>query len=369
MHSGTEVTPNLYLKEKEMSTSTSSSVRSKRGLIVLVVVILALAAYGLSTLGASDSNLGAQAFDAIWVRGDLSDAPKYFSANFAGHYAGLDDARGPQGVVNSYQRYHTAFPDLAYVVDQTVVKNEKTAIIWHATGTHKGELFGVAPTEKSVTIKGVTVYSQSDGKIVSENQYWHSPELLYALGVTPDSGLQAAMTSAETSYDPTSIAVHNLIGITEALNQAGRTYSELQQANLNLVSTFVEEECAAEEVAMFDPNDYFAPNFVEHATFPQSQQNGFSASQGVAQLMATISRVFPSALYIDDMFAAGDFVVVQNTLDTTQQLTFFGVEPGDSFLSGRVDVMRIEDGRIVEHWAGDDLALFASLGMVKIGSN
>lgn len=352
-----------------MSTSTSSSVRSKRGLIVLVVVVLALAAYGLSTLGASSSNLGAQAFDAVWVRGDLSAPAKYFSANFAGQYAGLDEARGPQGVVDSYQRYQAAFPDLTYVVDQTVTKNEKTAIIWHATGTHKGELFGVAPTDKQVTIKGVTVYSESGGKIVSENQYWHSPELLYQLGVTPDVSFEA-MTSAETEHiNPNEMAIHNLVGITEALNQSGRAYSDQQLADLNLISDFMDVSCEAEEVAMFDPEAYFAPSFVEHATFPQSNQQEAGSSQALARLMESVSRIFPSTIYVDDMFAASGFVVVQNTLDTTQQLSFLGVQPGDSFLSGRVDVMRIENGKIVEHWAGDDLALFASLGLVKTGSN
>jgi predicted ester cyclase len=57
---------------------------------------------------------------------------------------------------------------------------------WRFTGTHKGELMGIAPTDNPVSIEGMTLSRHQDGKIYEEQFLWDRLEQLRQLGVSPD---------------------------------------------------------------------------------------------------------------------------------------------------------------------------------------
>lgn len=55
--------------------------------------------------------------------------------------------------------------------------------------------------------------------------------------------------------------------------------------------------------------------------------------------------------------AAGDAVAVRYVVEATHEGNLLGIEPtGRRVRWDAVDIYRLEDGRIVEEWAGDDLA-------------
>lgn len=364
-----------------MFTVTQTQTR-RRLLVLLAVLVVALLAYGLNATFAGRSNVAEAAFDAIWVQGDVASAKTYFALNYAGNDIGVGVVRGPEGVLESYEAYRAAIPDLAVTVDHQLTKDEKTAIIWHATGTHKGRLFGIDATNASLKIQGITIYTVVDGKIVEGETHWHTPELVHQIGQLPsDVDFSAYMNQP---LSPELVQVHALSGVEEALNLAARTYETQQLENLQLASDFIECSCEAQSFIETETScgvepvlgeggqlqegtgilSFFADGFVEHASFPQVSSAGSDRDQ-VAGLMQAVSYIFPSAIFVDDIFADGEFVVVQNTLDMAQQLAFLGVTPQEDadFLSRRVDVMRIQDGKIVEHWGADDMQLFYQLGL------
>ncbi len=364
-----------------MSAITQTQTR-RRLVLLLAVTAVAVLAYGLNATFAGRSNVAEAAFDAMWVQGDVASAKDYFALNYIGQDIGVGVVRGPEGAEESYQAYRAAVPDLAVTVDHQLTKDEKTAIVWHATGTHKGRLFGIDATNASLNIKGITIYTIVDGKIVEGQTYWHTPELVHQIGQLPSTVDFGAYQSQ--SLSPEQVQVHALSGVEEALNLTSRTYELQQLENLQLASDFIECSCEAqsfietETTCTVEPVlgeggqlqagtgilSFFADNFVEHATFPQVTTAGSDRDQ-VASLMQAVSYIFPSAIFVDDIFADGEFVVVQNTLDMAQQLEFLGVTPQEDadFLSSRVDIMRIQDGKIVEHWGADDMQLFYQLGL------
>lgn len=63
-------------------------------------------------------------------------------------------------------------------VTNRVVHGNQITVEWLATGTHTGELAGVAASQRDFTLRGVTVTVRRDGKIVRESLYYNPAELL-----------------------------------------------------------------------------------------------------------------------------------------------------------------------------------------------
>jgi predicted ester cyclase len=53
--------------------------------------------------------------------------------------------------------YRTAFPDYACTVDDQIAEGDKVVTRWTVRGTQQGELMGIPPTGKQVTLPGVVI--------------------------------------------------------------------------------------------------------------------------------------------------------------------------------------------------------------------
>jgi predicted ester cyclase len=76
---------------------------------------------------------------------------------------------------------------------------------------------------------------------------------------------------------------------------------------------------------------------------------------------------FPDSYFtIEDMVAEGDKVVTRKTFHGTHGGEFMGIPPsGRSVSMGLIDIVRISEGRVVEHWSmGDNLGMVRQLGVV-----
>jgi steroid delta-isomerase-like uncharacterized protein len=85
------------------------------------------------------------------------------------------------------------------------------------------------------------------------------------------------------------------------------------------------------------------------------------------QRLAGIRAAFPNwHLTVEDMIAEGDRVAFRATIRGTHKGVFQNIEPtGKEVTVSALDVVRIENGRLVEHWGGPDLFnLLQQLGAV-----
>ena len=87
--------------------------------------------------------------------------------------------------------------------------------------------------------------------------------------------------------------------------------------------------------------------------------------QGFKESFKAALASFPDyAITIDDQIAEGDKVVTRYTASGTQEGDFMGVAPtGERVELVGIDIDRIEDGKIVEHWSEASLDEL----MVKLG--
>ena len=136
-------------------------------------------------------------FAELWNNGNLSVADEVFAPHYA-HYdpSTPDFGRGPGSEKKRAALYRTAFPDLHLTIEDVIAEGETVMTRWSCRGTHKGDLNGIAPTGKHVTISGVTVARVSNGKIVEGYVNWDALGLMQQLGVVPQLANRAKAIAA-----------------------------------------------------------------------------------------------------------------------------------------------------------------------------
>lgn len=92
------------------------------------------------------------------------------------------DTVGVDALGESFQRFRSTFPDLHITIEEMVAEGDLVAARWTATGTHAGNLAGIAATGNAVRWGGTDVYRLVDGKVA---EWWRNDdfvELLHQLG-------------------------------------------------------------------------------------------------------------------------------------------------------------------------------------------
>ncbi len=92
-------------------------------------------------------------------------------------------AVGPAAYKNQIASMAAGFPDLRFTVEETISEKDKVVASWTFTGTHRGVYLGIPPTNKKVSVAGITVHQITDGKILDSQAAWDRLALLQQLGV------------------------------------------------------------------------------------------------------------------------------------------------------------------------------------------
>lgn len=126
--------------------------------------------------------------EEAWNRGNLSVVDRIFSSDHVGH----DPANppgfpppGPDGVKGLVTMYRTAFPDAHFTIEDQIAEGDKVATRWRASGTHKGDLMGIAPTGRKVTVTGITIDHFDGVRNMESWSNWDALGLMQQLGVVP----------------------------------------------------------------------------------------------------------------------------------------------------------------------------------------
>jgi len=139
----------------------------------------------------SDQNKTAvrRLFDELWNKNNLPVADELFAPTYTHHDASTPDfGRGPESEKKRAALYRNAFPDIRLTIDDLIAEGETVMARWSCRGTHKGDLTGIAPTGKQVTISGVSIARFENGKMVEGYVNWDALGLMQQLGVVPQLG-------------------------------------------------------------------------------------------------------------------------------------------------------------------------------------
>jgi steroid delta-isomerase-like uncharacterized protein len=124
---------------------------------------------------------------AAWNRGDSEGVV----ANMADDVIWRDVAlamplQGRSALLQAVQAYMTAFPDLRLEVRSYTVDGPRLVQEWMSTGTHQGELMGMAPTGRWIESYGAIVTTcDDDGRVIEGAVYWNPLAMFRQLGLEP----------------------------------------------------------------------------------------------------------------------------------------------------------------------------------------
>lgn len=120
--------------------------------------------------------LVARIADDIWNRGDFAAVDEVMAATASYHGPHIPNGTGDR---ESWRRTiamnRAAFPDSHVVFDELIACGDTIVGRWHATGTHTGDLPGLAATGKRIAISGITIYRLAEGRIV---EAWEQLDML-----------------------------------------------------------------------------------------------------------------------------------------------------------------------------------------------
>ena len=133
------------------------------------------------------------------------------------------------------------------------------------------------------------------------------------------------------------------------------------EENKAIVRRFVDEVQSKGNIDAID--ELCSPEFINHSAPPGVPSN----CEGVKQVTAMFRQAFPDSYFtVEDMLAEGDKVATRKTFHGAHQGEFMGIPPtGQRVSIGLIDIVRIVDGQVVEHWSmGDNLGMMQQLGVI-----
>jgi len=139
-------------------------------------------------MSSENKHLVRRMFNELWNRGRLTVADEIFAANYTNHDPNTPDFdKGPEAEKQIVTLYRDAFPDLQFVIDHMIDSGNFVTTRFTVRGTHKGELRGIAPTNRLVAVEGTVVSRISRGRIAERWVMWDALGLMQQLGVLPGS--------------------------------------------------------------------------------------------------------------------------------------------------------------------------------------
>lgn len=128
--------------------------------------------------------------DGVWRERDLGLIDELVAEDYVGHNpAQPAPARGPAGFRAFVELYQAAFEATSITIEDQLAEGDTVVTRWTGRGTHTGELMGIAPTGKEVTVSGITISRLKGGKIVEEWDLMDSLGMLVQLGAVPAPAL------------------------------------------------------------------------------------------------------------------------------------------------------------------------------------
>ena len=133
----------------------------------------------------SDAASIAREYNDAWNRRDWARWRELLHPEYT--YTGGDGQvqKGPEAGLAMGQMFANAFPDGMGDIQKITAAGDTAIVEFIGRGTHKGDLMGIAPTGRQVTVPVCDILEIRDGKIYAEREYMDMLHMMQQLGVAP----------------------------------------------------------------------------------------------------------------------------------------------------------------------------------------
>src|ERR1044072_1204550 len=102
----------------------------------------------------------------VYVDWNMALVDEVVSPQFTSHDWPKGSRIGPAGFRDFYSAIRQALPDARYEVDDLIAEGDKVVVRWRLLGTHQGDFRGIAPSGRSIALKGIAIYRVEGGKLM-----------------------------------------------------------------------------------------------------------------------------------------------------------------------------------------------------------
>jgi steroid delta-isomerase-like uncharacterized protein len=124
-------------------------------------------------------------FFVAFNAGDLDSALEILAPNAVVHNAGAPDPLDLDGFRNMAAMFLAAFPDGNHSIDDIVGERDKVVTRMTYRGTHTGDLMGIPPTGRKVTVSAMTIDHIVNGKVAETWRLFDQMSMMQQLGLIP----------------------------------------------------------------------------------------------------------------------------------------------------------------------------------------
>jgi steroid delta-isomerase-like uncharacterized protein len=124
-------------------------------------------------------------FEEAWNKGNEEIIDEMIDDDVIGY--GLTDEsgnqiRGKEEFRRFYRNFRSAFPDIKFEIQETIVEGDKIGAVCRVTGTHSGDGINLTATNQPIDFSGVLMVRLKDGKMVEAWNYFDFMKLFGQLG-------------------------------------------------------------------------------------------------------------------------------------------------------------------------------------------
>jgi len=144
------------------------------------------------TMSEQNKALVRRIIEEIVNRGNFDLVNQLISPEYAYFEPTIGPMRGREGYIALLTAYRNAFPDMKLTIDEQIAEADTVVTRWRADGTHRGELMGINPTGKRVSVQGVVISRITNGQLADDFESYDVHGMLRQLGVAPPLAKAAA---------------------------------------------------------------------------------------------------------------------------------------------------------------------------------
>ncbi|HEU5097457.1 MAG TPA: ester cyclase [Roseiflexaceae bacterium] len=123
--------------------------------------------------------------EEFYNQGNVESAEHFFADSYVHHDPASPHVRDRDGLKQMLRAFRAGCPDLHITIDQLLAEGDMVTKRWTFHTTHTGDLSGLPPTGKRITMSGLELFRLEDGKIVECWVGYDNLSLMQQLGVIP----------------------------------------------------------------------------------------------------------------------------------------------------------------------------------------
>lgn len=123
--------------------------------------------------------------EEFYNQGKIELAEQFYASTYVHHDPASPQVRDRDGLKEALRAFRAGCPDLQITTDALFAEGDTVTKRWTYHATHTGDLSGLPPTGRRITMSGLELFRLAGGKIVESWLAYDNLSLMQQLGIIP----------------------------------------------------------------------------------------------------------------------------------------------------------------------------------------